>query len=317
MCNTKKKMYSVVIPVYNSERSLRELYERIHHTFMDVLRMEYEIIFVDDSSRDNSFVVLEELRRQDSEHVRIIQLAKNYGQHSALLCGFHYVQGEYIVTLDDDLQHPPEEIPKLIEKMDENEENIDVVIGCYREKKHSFVRNLGSVAIIKLSDYIFKQPKNLKLTSFRLMKRYVVDAMVEDFAVRYPRIGYLLLDITNKIVNTTVEHSRRKYGTSGYSFFMLIRDFCKNVTNNSMIPLSIVRMIGGVSTLLSVLLGIYYLCRYFLVGVSIEGWTTLVLLMLLFSGMILFSNGIIGSYLIQILDEAKRKPNYVIRRKEV
>lgn len=313
----KRKMYSIVIPVYNSENSLRELYERISHTFTDDLKTDYEIIFVDDSSKDNSYRVLKELKKQDSEHIRLLQLARNYGQHCALLCGFHYVQGDYIVTLDDDLQHPPEEIPKLIKKMSEDEENIDVVMGCYREKKHSFIRNLGTYAIKRVSDYIFKQPKDFSFTSFRLMKKYVVEAMVEDFEVRYPRVGYLLLDVTNKIVNVTVEHSSRKYGTSGYSFSMLVRSFCKNITNNSMLPLLAVQNMGMLSTLLSILLAIYYLYKYMYVGVSITGWTTLVLLMLLFSGLILFSIGIIGHYLIQILDEAKRKPNYVIRAKEL
>lgn len=309
--------YSVVIPVYNSEKSLCELYYRIKNIFINVIKENFEIIFVDDSSKDNSFKIIKELIEKDSDHVKAIQLAKNYGQHNALLCGFKYVSGEYVITLDDDLQHPPEEITKLIERMESNLEEIDVVIGCYASKKHSLVRNIGSQLIIRISEYIFKTKKDLKLTSFRLIKRFVVEVMVNDIKVSYPRIGYLILEVSNKIENVTVEHLERKYGKSGYSFSKLVRTFFNNIINNSILPLILVRNIGIGSFAISIVLGVYYLVRYFSVGISIQGWTTIILLILLFSGLILFAIGIIGVYLMQILNEAKKLPNYVIRKKEL
>lgn len=310
-------MYSIVIPVYNSSKSLWELYNRTNDVFQTTIKESFEFVFVDDSSKDNSYEVLKEIRKQDLEHVKIIQLAKNYGQHCALLCGFKYAKGDYIITLDDDLQHPPEEIPKLIARLKSDEDHIDVVMGQYNVKKHNFIRNLGSDLVNRLSGKIFGLPNNFKFTSFRLMKKYVADAMVEEFDVNYPRVGYLLVEVTNHIENVIVEHSDRKYGSSGYTLSHLVRDFCKNIITNSILPLTIVQNIGLFSFILSILFGIYYLGKYILVGISIKGWTTLILLLLMYSGLILFAIGIIGQYLIQILNEAKKSPNYVVRKKHL
>lgn len=307
----KSELYSIVVPVYNSEKSLKELYERIKLVFDNIEAKEFELILVDDSSKDNSFSIMEELHKRD-KRVKAIQLAKNCGQHPALLCGFSYASGDYIITMDDDLQHPPEEIPKLIAYMDEHEE-VDVVIGKYAEKKHSFIRNMGTAASNWISSIVFGKPMDLQLTSFRLMRKFIVDDLCAVH-ISTPRIGNMLLQVSNRISNVMVEHDSRKYGKSGYTFFRLVKDLINNIITNSALPLIIVRDIGIVSFCVSIILALFYLLRYVISGVTIQGFTTLVLLILLFSGITLFALGVIGEYLMRILKEAKKMPNFFVRK---
>lgn len=310
MIENRIRLFSVVVPVYNSEKSLEELYMRIKKVFEENRNGEFELILVDDSSKDNSFSVMQKLHKKD-KRVKAIQLAKNCGQHAALLCGFHYAVGDFVLTMDDDLQHPPEEIPKLIQYMDEHD-GVDVVIGKYESKKHGIIRNMGTALSNMVSSYIFKKRKDLQLTSFRLMKKFVVNNLC-SLNINVPRVGNMLLQVTNRIENVTVEHNARKYGKSGYSFSHLVKDLINNVITNSAFPLLVVRDIGIGSFILSVILAIYYLIRYLVFGVSIQGWTTLILLTLLYSGLILLAIGIIGDYLMRILNEAKKIPNYFVR----
>ena len=306
-------LYSVVVPVYNSEKTLEELYQRLCHMFDETLRLGFELVLVDDSSKDHSYEKMQELHRRD-KRVKIIQLSRNYGQHSALLCGFHYAQGDAVITMDDDLQHPPEEIPKLIRMLEEHPE-LDVVIGKYASKKHLPVRTFGTYLMNRVSSSIFHKDPNLQLTSFRIMRKFIVEALL-GLHVDFPRIGHLLLLVSNRIGNVQVEHDSRKYGKSGYTFKRLVRDFFGNILTNSSFPLVVVRNIGILSFIVSVFLGFYYFFRYLIYGVSIQGWTTLVLLMLSYSGLILLAIGIVGEYLMRILKETKKMPNYTVRQCE-
>ncbi len=307
-------LYSVVVPVFNSEQTLRELYERIKKEFDQTLGREFELILVDDGSKDHSYDVMEELHEEDGR-VKIIQQANNFGQHPALLCGFHYVQGDFVITMDDDLQHPPEEIEKLIRVMDERDD-VDAIIAKYEERKHSLIRRLGTRVSVFATSRMFPKPKDLEITSFRLMRRFIVDAMLQ-MDVQKPQIGNLLVQISNRIINVPVRHDSRKVGKSGYSFRKLVQELVYDITVNSSFPLILVRDVGIVSFLISLILGIFYLSRYFIYGVSVEGWTTLVLFILAYNGVILLSIGILGEYLMHVLNEAKKTPNYFERRKKL
>lgn len=304
--------YSVVVPVYNSEPTLEELYTRVKSVFENTLNETFEMVLVDDSSHDNSFAKMAELSERDSRIVSV-QLSQNFGQHNAILCGFSHAKGEYIITIDDDLQHPPEEIPKLIAAMEENK-NMDVIIGKYETKKHSLIRNIGSRVINGIARHTNEKTSHLDMTSFRLIKRFVIDYLLE-IDIRTPRIGYLITAITDKIMNVTVQHDERKYGRSQYTFKRLVKDFKVEVLSNTMLPLVIVRNIGIAVFFASIVLAIIYLIRYFASDIDIEGWTTLVILLLLFFGVTLFSIGIIGEYLMRILGEAKKIPNYFERKR--
>lgn len=303
--------YSIVVPVYNSEKTLSELHERVKKVFTDVVGADYELILVDDSSKDGSFEEMKRIHSLD-EKVKVFQLAKNFGQHNALMCGFAQATGDYVVTIDDDLQHPPEEIPKLIEAMRADPE-VDVAIGKYDSKKHGPIRNFGSRVINKIAMDTNEKTENLDMTSFRLMKKYVVDYIV-NIKIDTPRIGYLIMAITDRIINVTVHHDERKYGSSQYSFKRLVRDFKLEVMSNTVLPLKLVKYVGGISCLASLVLMIVYLIEYITGSIEVLGWTTIIVLMLLFFGITLMSIGIIGEYLMRIIGESKKIPNYFIRK---
>lgn len=306
-------LYSVVVPVYNSEHTLEELYTRLEKVFRETLKEEFELILVDDGSKDRSFEVMTGLRARDPR-VKIIQMARNFGQHPALLCGFAHVKGEFVVTMDDDLQHQPEELPKMVNVMRERDD-VDVIIASYEGRQHNAIRKLGTkVSVWATSKMLGKDP-DLQITSYRLIRRFLVDAMVQTNTY-LPQIGNLLVLTSNRIINVPVQHAQRAYGKSGYTFKRLMKDLIYDITAHSAFPLIVVRNIGIASFLVSMIMALYYLIRYFAIGVSVEGWTSLMLVMLAFFGLILLSIGIMGIYLMNILHEAKKMPHYVIRREE-
>lgn len=307
-------LYSVVVPVYNSEHTLNELYNRLNKVFTETVQEPFELILVDDGSKDRSYQVMEELRAADSR-VKIIQMARNFGQHPALLCGFSHAEGDFIITMDDDLQHPPEEIPKLINTIKERED-VDVIIASYEGRKHGPIRRLGTkVSVWATSKMLGKDP-DLQITSFRLIRRFLVEAILQTNTY-LPQIGNLLVLTSNRIINVPVHHAQRAYGKSGYSFKRLVKDFLYDITAHTAFPLLMVKNLGILSFVVSACLGIFYLIRYFCFGVSVEGWTSLMLVLLAFFGITLLSIGIMGIYLMNILNESKKLPHYVVRKKEV
>ncbi len=298
---------SNVIPVYNSEKSLHELCSRLTAVYEKVIKADYELILVNDCSSDNSWNVLKELHASN-QNIKVINLAKNAGQHAATLCGLKYCTGDFVVLLDDDLQHPPEEIVKLVSCITADSE-IDVVIGSYEKKKHSAVRNIGSHAMKYTSAYIHKSKDNLRLTSFRIMRISVAREVVK-IQVHKPRIGYLIRMTTNRISSVIVEHHQRKYGSSGYTFVRLVKDFILNIINNTTLPLKMISIIGTIISIFSMLFAMYLIGRFFFGGHSVKGWTSLMVTVSFFSGFILFTLGIIGEYLLRILIETKKLPLY-------
>lgn len=307
-------LYSIVIPVYNSEKSLEILYQRIATVFDEKLKAPFELILVDDCSTDASYEVVRRLALVDSR-VRGVQLAVNHGQQKAVLCGFHYVTGDYVITMDDDLQHPPEEIPVLISKIEESDD-IDVVIGIYDSKKHGPIRRFGSWLMDLSSDIIYKKPRDLQLTSFRLMRRYVADNL-NRISISCPTVGPLLLQTTKRIVNVRVRHDERQFGRSGYTFSKLVSAFYRNMITNSNLPLKLVQDVGIVNLFSCGILIVYYLIRYYSNGIGIAGWTTTIILLLFFGGMTLFSIGVLGRYLTSIMLETKKYPAFFVRRVDI
>lgn len=303
--------YSIIIPVYRAAGCLPELYDRLT-AVLEGICAEYEIIMVDDASPDDSWDVMRGLQGRDPR-VKIIQQMRNFGQHKAILCGMQYARGEFIVTMDDDLQHPPEEVPKLIEAI-RSDDNLDVVSGAYEVKQHSWFRNIGSQAVNAVMSYVFNKDSNLKFTSFRIMRRNVVRSILRH-RVDCPRISQMLLVTTDRIANVSVIHDPRGHGRSGYTLRRLVADALDNILSNSSLPLQVVSYVGFACSFLSVVLGVYYLHKYLFVGVGIAGWTTIVLLILFFFGLLFFSLGVVGEYLIRILRESKRSPRFVERQR--
>jgi len=305
-------LYSIVVPVYKSENSLRRLYQRIDRTFENI-DGDYELILVDDCSRNGVWQLMKSLREQDSR-VKIIRLARNFGQHNALMCGFSFVSGDYVITMDDDLQNPPEEIPRLIDAIKGSE--LDVVYGIPRIKKHSHFKNAGSRVFMYLMSVIFRRGHRVRISSFRIVRRSFIDHII-SINTPNPVVGLLLLRVTDSVGTIPIDHHERIDGRTTYSLAKLVGQFLDGILYNSTLPLRVVFALGITCLGLCAALGTYYLLAYMLGVITVSGWTTLVLLILFFSGIIMFSVGIIGEYLLRILQEVSRTPQYVIRDKEV
>lgn len=303
--------YSVVVPVYRSARTLRELHQRTVAA-LDDLEGGFELILVEDCGGDDSWSVMQELRRGDGR-VRIVRLARNFGQHNALLCGFTLARGEYVVTMDDDLQNPPEEIPMLIQAISSSE--LDVVNGVPEERQHSLVRNLGSMVHNLVVDSGLRG-KAVKLSSFRIIRKPIVDALLRMDGPN-PAIGLMLLKVTARIGSLEVGHQERREGTSTYTLRKLVRLFSFGLLYHSDLPLKGIFFLGLGSLALSMALGLYYLVLSLAGTITVSGFTTLVLLILFFSGTVMLSLGVLGEFVRRILQEVRGTPPYVIKDLDV
>ncbi len=307
-------LYSIVVPVYNSEHTIEELYNRLVKVFEQEIHEPFELLLVDDSSKDQSWSIMKKLRAKDSR-VQIFQMAKNFGQHPALLCGFQYVNGDFVITMDDDLQHPPEELPKMIQVMNERED-VDVILARYENRKHNLIRRIGTRISVSMTTQMLGKDPDLEITSFRLMRRFIVEA-IKNTTVHAPQIGNLLVASSNRIINVDVRHDARAYGKSGYTFKELKRELFYDIMTHSALPLIIVRNIGIVTFLVSVFLGIIYLVQYLLGMISVPGWTSIILVLLASCGITLLSIGILGEYMMHVLNQSKQMPHYILRQKDI
>lgn len=299
--------YSVVVPVYNSEESLEELFLRTNATF-EKLELTYEIVFVEDSGKDNSWEKLIELKRAHPEHITAIQLARNFGQHNALFCGFHHVRGDFIITLDDDLQIPPEEIEKLI--IEYNNSKADLVYGDLVEKQHSKVRNFGSKVLKKSA----KRQHDLATgqgSSFKLITSELIGKILHH-SQNFVYIDEILLWYTKYISYANVLHEKRKYSSSTYTYAKLFKLFFNITIYYTKVPLKIMTYGGVIFSILSFIFGIRFLFRKIVFDVPL-GYTSLIVAILFSTSIILFSLGVIGEYLNRIFIVQNRKPPYSIK----
>ncbi|WP_026894989.1 glycosyltransferase family 2 protein [Clostridiisalibacter paucivorans] len=217
----ERSKISIVIPVYNGENSIKELYYRIDKVFLKQ-HYDIEIIFVDDCSDDKSFEYIKEIAKKNI-NVKGIKLKENAGQQNAILCGFRHSIGDIVITMDDDLQHLPEEIPKLL---DEINKGYDVVYGIPHIKQHRFYRNIGSKFTEYLFRYVLGKPKDFRISSFRAIRRGIVNK-INRYQGKFVYISASMLKYTKSITNVIVVHSLRKYGKSNYNFFKLMKLFLK------------------------------------------------------------------------------------------
>jgi glycosyltransferase involved in cell wall biosynthesis len=306
-------LVSVVIPVYVSEHGLRPLYERLKAT-LEGLRCEWETIMVDDGSHDGSFRMMQELRAADPR-VKIIQLAYNHGQQRATLCGLCHANGDRVITLDDDLQNPPEEIPKFLAAL---EQGYDVVIGRIKgAKRHSLLRNLGSAIKQYLNERILGKPRDIYLSSYRAFSRKAVDAMIV-YRGSYPYIPALIFRTMHPsaIVNVEVRHEPRRHGRSRYSWLGLLRLTSYLLINHSAIPLRLMAVWGFFLSFVSVLFAVLVAVRSLFYDHSVVGWPSLAVLVSFLSGNILLGLGIAGEYIGRILRELSSTQQFAIFRKD-
>jgi len=301
---------SFVIPCYRSENTIATVVDEIKNTVNKRKNLyDYEIILVSDHSPDNVFSVIEELAKKD-KNITGIELAKNFGQHSAILAGFHYVTGDIIVCMDDDGQTPPNQMFKLIDTLD-NE--CDVAFARYESKKHSYFRNFGSLINDLMARYMIDKPKELKIMSYFACKRYVVDEVIR-YNNPYPYMSGLLLRTTKNIKNVTIEHRDRLEGESGYKFGKLIALWVNGFTSFSVKPLRAATFIGVLSAFAGFCYGVYIIINKLINPLTPLGYSSMMAVFLFIGGMMMIMMGVIGEYVGRIYISLNEAPQYVIRR---
>lgn len=299
---------SVVVPVYESAEVLSELVGRLITTFNATSRT-YEIILVDDGSNDNSWQVISQLAAAQPDILTGIQLMRNYGQHNALMCGFRHVRGSIIVTLDDDLQNPPEEIHRLLEVLSENMS--DVVYGLPKTRQDSRWRRVASLPI----QYFIQKSIGLPgpVSAFRAIQRTVVDAILR-YELNYTFIDGLIAWNTTRISFVTVEHHARSHGHSGYSIRKLFFHALNIATNFSILPLQIASATGLIAATSGLFLGVFYFLQSIFSNITVPGYASTIVTVFTLGGLQLLALGIIGEYIGRVHLNINCKPQYTVRK---
>ena len=300
---------SVVIPVFNEEDNLRELGERLIRTLTGLGR-PFEIIFVDDGSTDRSWQLLTDLNRQNPHNIRALQFNRNFGQHQAIFAGFQAARGQVMVTLDADLQNPPEEIPRLVAKL---EEGYDTVGGWRENRRDSVFRRLPSQMI----NYVMSRVTGVKLRDYgcmlRAYRREVVDSInrCQESSSFIPALANLY---SHRVAEIPVGHAERERGTSKYSLFKLLRLNFDLMTGFSNLPIHLVGFMGVAIALLGLFFGLFLFIRRIFVGPEVGGLFTLFAILFVFVGLNTLGLALIGEYVGRIYREVRRRPRFVIRQ---
>lgn len=298
---------SIIVPVYNSERSLPLLVERIA-AVLPAIASDYELILVNDDSRDASSAVMEQLATQHA-WIRPFSLMRNYGQHNALLCGIRQARMDIVVTMDDDLQNPPEEISTLLAKLDEG---FDVVYGYPKKESHGLLRDLAS-QITKLAlQRAMGYEVAAKTSSFRAFRTEVRESF-SNFRGSFISIDVLLGWGTTKFAAVPVPNPPREIGVSNYTVGKLLRHALNMITGFSTMPLQIASIFGFLFAVLGFLLLAFVLIRFFITGSRVPGFAFLASVVSIFSGAQMFSLGVIGEYLARMHFRLMDRPSYTIR----
>ncbi|HME46013.1 MAG TPA: glycosyltransferase [Syntrophorhabdales bacterium] len=299
---------SVLVPILNEEESLRELNERLHKS-LDSLGRTYEIIYINDGSTDGTQQILEEFHGQDN-HVRVVEFNRNYGQHMALFAGMERSRGNMVITIDADLQNPPEEIPKLVAKIDEGFE----VVGTYRkERKDSIFRTLPSYIVNKITARLV----GVKLRDWgcmlRAYDRDIVDSM-NMCGESASFIPALAATFARKVIEIEVRHEARKKGMTKYSLFRLLHLNFDLMTGFSLLPIQFIGMLGVIIALVGLAFALFLIIRRLVVGPEVEGVFTLFAINFVFMGAMIFALGVIGEYIGRIYQQVRGRPRFIIKK---
>lgn len=300
-------MVSFVIPCYRSAATIEAVIDEIALTMKNG-RQEWEAVLVNDCSPDDTWMVIKELAEKNSRIIAI-NLAKNFGQHAALMAGFHHVSGDVVVCLDDDGQTPACEVLKLIEKINEG---YDVVYASYDIKRQKGWRNLGSAINSKMTEWLLNKPKDLVINSYFATKRFIVDEVLR-YQNSYPYVIGLILRSTKNICNVTVHHRERQEGSSGYTLTKLLALWMNGFTSFSVKPLRIAAYLGALLAFLG-FCGILFLIINKITSNNVPmGWSSVIAVMLFLGGATLLVLGMIGEYVGRIYMCVNASPQFVIR----
>ena len=297
---------SICIPVYNGAKTIGKLVDEIIN---QLSAYELEIILVNDGSKDESEKVCVDLAYK-YKVVKFISLRKNYGEHNAVMCGLNYVTGDYIAIIDDDFQNPPSEILKLI---DEAKKGFDVVYSKYEQKKHHWFRNIGSKFNDKVATWLLNKPSGLYLSSFKLIKKEVVEEITK-YKGPFPYIDGLILRVTDNIGTKTVIHKNRQEGESNYTLSKLVSLWLNMFVNFSIKPLRIATVVGTIISIVSFCIGLILIYEKLANPTIAMGWTSLMVSILFFSGIQLIFLGIIGEYVGKQYLDQNGTPMYTVKK---
>ena len=302
---------SIVIPVYNAEDTIEELVDRI----LEELKHDqyFEIVLVNDGSTDASEEVCINSYNKNRKEVKFLSLSRNFGEHNAVMAGLNHVSGDYVVIMDDDFQNPVSEVTKLIVFAVEND--YDVVYTYYERKKHSFFRNMGSWFNDKIANVMLKKPKNLYLSSFKIMSSFIVTEIIK-YDLPFPYIDGLILRITDNIGRIKVKHSKRVQGESGYTFRKLIAVWLNMFTNFSILPLRISITIGFIFAIFGFSFGVQIVYEKLVINPDLPiGYASIIVIVSIFAGIQLIAIGMLGEYLGRIFLSQNKKPQFTIKKR--
>ncbi len=299
---------SVLVPILNEEESLGELNERLHKT-LEALGRTYEIIYINDGSTDRTQQMLEEFHGLDS-HVRVVEFNRNYGQHMALFAGMERSRGDVVITIDADLQNPPEEIPRLVAKIDEGYE----VVGTYRkERKDSLFRTLPSYIV----NLITARLVGVRLRDYgcmlRAYSRDIVDSM-NMCGESASFIPALAATFARRVIEIDVRHEARKKGVTKYSLFRLLHLNFDLMTGFSLLPIQFIGVLGVIIALIGVAFALFLIIRRLVVGPEVEGVFTLFAINFVFMGVMIFALGVIGEYIGRIYQQVRGRPRFIVKK---
>ena len=303
-----KKKISYVIPCYNSSWTIKSVVEEIKTTMKTMEQYCYEIILVNDCSPDNTFEVISKLC-EENENICGVNLAKNFGQHGALMAGFHQVTGDILVCLDDDGQTPADEVGKLLEKIEAGD---DVVYASYAHKQHSLFRNMGSYVNEKMAQFLLGKPKELYVSSYFAARKFVVNEMLK-YENAYPYVIGLVLRTTKKISNAPVNHRQREVGQSGYTLGKLLGLWFNGFTAFSTKPLRIATVSGCIFAMFGFCYGIYTIVKKFVNPLVPVGFSSLMAAIMFIGGMVMLMLGLIGEYIGRMYICMNSAPQFVVR----
>ena len=303
---TRPYALSIVIPVYNGAATIGTLVDALA-----ALEIEggHEIVLVNDGSRDNSAEVCRRLAERRDVPVSFVDLTRNFGEHNAVMAGFNHTRGDYVINMDDDLQNPPSEVIKLYRYTRDN--GFDAVYTRYADKKHESWRNLGSRFANWVADQLLDKPKGLYLSSFRCLSAQVVENVVR-YQGPYPYVDGLVMQATQKIGSVEVEHFARVEGRSNYTIGKLVALWMNLFVNFSVVPLRLSVFLGFAMSALGVV-GAGWVILEAVGGETPQGWASLMVAVLLLSGIQLILLGVVGEYLGRLFITANRKPQFLVR----
>ncbi len=303
-------LYSIVIPCYKSSKTIRKVVEMTMQEMDRLGRREYEFVLVDDCSPDDgeTMAALMGLVR-DYACVKVVELAKNAGQHNAVMAGLNEGSGDVFIAMDDDMQTHPSQLGKLLDEFDKG---YDIVYGYYEHKEHSKFRNFGSYVNYMTVRILLKKPKDLKTSSFWVIRRFVRDYAVE-YKSAYTHLQGLFLRTTRNISSVPIQHFKREVGTSNYTFKKLIK-LWSNILGFSIVPLQMATYTGFFFSLIGILAAIGVIILKFVRPATYIGWPSMMATICFFSGLNLMFMGIIGEYVGRIFLGMSKNPQYVVRQ---